>query len=194
MDYYPNPDEVHRLYRLLTDLYKRIIIRVDEELSADAVYCTDDLGTQTRPFLSFKIFDTFFAPYYPELVETVHCLGMHFWLHTCGNVEQLLPKLIELSVDVLHPVQKYVMDGRQIAAVYGGQIAFRVGFDVQQVIPFGSPDEVRQEVRHLLDTFFRPDGRLLFTMGNGVTGDTPLASLEVLFEEVFTCGARIVTR
>jgi hypothetical protein len=192
MDYYTHPAEVHRLYRALTDLYKRIIVRAHAELGADAIYCTDDLGTQNRPFFSPKIFDTFFAPYYREMIETAHRLGMHFWLHTCGNIEQILPRLIELGVDVLHPVQKYAMDERKIAAAYGGQIAFWVGFDVQQIIPFGSPEEVRQEVRHLLDTFYRPDGRLLFTMGNGVTPDTPLASLQALFEEVFAYGTEIV--
>jgi uroporphyrinogen decarboxylase len=193
MDYYTNPVEVHRLYRALTDFYKRMIVRAYEELGADGVYCTDDLGAQTRPFFSLKIFDTFFAPYYRELVETAHRLGMHFWLHTCGNVEQLLSSLIELGVDVLHPVQKYAMDERKIAVVYGGQIAFWVGFDVQQTIPFGTSEDVRREVRHLLDTFYRPDGRLLFTMGNGVTGDTPLASLQALFEEAFSYGTGIVS-
>jgi uroporphyrinogen decarboxylase len=192
MDYHTNPHEVHRLFRALTDLYLRIIARAHEELGADAIYVTDDLGTQTRTFFSRKFFDTFYAPYYQELVEAAHRMGMHFWLHTCGNVEQFLPRFIELGVDVVHPIQKYAMDEGQIAATYGGQIAFWVGFDVQRTIPFGTPQDVRQEVRHLMDTFYRPEGRLLFTAGNGITGDTPLASLEALFEEAFAYGTEIV--
>jgi uroporphyrinogen decarboxylase len=193
-DYYTHPEEVHRLFRALTNLYKGIITRAHEELAADAIYVTDDLGTQTRTFFSGKLFDTFYAPYYRELVDTAHSLGMHFWLHTCGNIEGFLPRFIALGIDVLHPIQKYTMDERKIAASYGGQIAFWAGFDVQQTIPFGTPDEVRAEVRHLYDTFHRPDGRLLFTAGNGITPDTPLASLEALFDEAFTYGAEIVNR
>ena len=194
LDYYTNPDEVHRLFAALTGLYKGIITRAASELDADAIYVTDDLGTQARTFFSPKIFDTFYAPYYGEIIDTAHRLGMHFWLHTCGNIELFLPRFIEMGVDVIHPIQKYAMDEQKIAARFGGQIAFWTGFDVQHTIPFGTPDEVRREVRHLLDTYYRPDGRLLFTAGNGITGDTPLASLSVLFEEAFTYGTEIVRR
>lgn len=193
-DYYTNPDEVHRLFAALTGLYKQIIIRAADELGADGIYVTDDLGTQTRTFFSPKIFDTFYAPYYREIVATAHRLGMHFWLHTCGNIELFLPRFIELGIDVIHPIQKYAMDEQNIAARFGGQIAFWTGFDVQHTIPFGTPEDVRSEVRHLLDTYYRPDGRLLFTAGNGITPDTPLASLSALFDEVFTYGTEIVRK
>jgi uroporphyrinogen decarboxylase len=194
MDYYTNPVEVHRLFRALTDLYKRIITRAHEELGADAIYVTDDLGTQTKPFFSLKLFNTFYAPYYQEMVETAHRLGMHFWLHTCGNIELFLPRFIELGIDVLHPIQKYAMDEQKIATAYGGMIAFWTGFDVQHTIPFGSAEDVRREVHHLLDTYYRLDGRLLFTAGNGITADTPISSLEALFSEAFHYGTEIVQK
>jgi len=49
-------------------------------------------------------------------------LGMHFWLHSCGNIEPFLPALINLGLDVIHPIQKYAMDERLIAERYGGGI------------------------------------------------------------------------
>ena len=193
-DYYIHPNEVHRLFRALTDFYLRIIERARDECGADSIYVTDDLGTQTGPFFSPDVFDTFFAPYYAELIDAAHGRGMHFWLHCCGNIEELLPRLIDLGLDVLHPIQKFAMDETRIARRFGGRLAFWAGFDVQQTIPFGTVDEVRQEVRHLFDTYYRPDGRLLFTMGNGVTGDTPIPSLEALFDEAYTYGTGIVER
>ncbi len=194
MDYYTNPAEVHRLFRALTDFYLRIIERAKDECHADAIYVTDDLGTQTGPFFSPEIFDTFFAPYYAELFDAAHERGMHFWLHCCGDVEELLSRFIALGLDVLHPIQKFAMDETQIARDYGGKLAFWAGFDVQQTIPFGTVEEVRREVRHLFDTYYRPEGRLLFTLGNGITGDTPIVSLEALFEEAFGYGTDIVNR
>ncbi len=190
-DYYIHPDEVHRLFRALTDFYLRIIERAGDEYGADAIYVTDDLGTQTGPFFPPEIFDTFYAPYYAELIDAAHRRGMHVWLHCCGNIEELLPRLIELGLDVLHPIQKFAMDEARIADRFGGQLAFWSGFDVQQTIPFGTVEEVRREVRHLFDTFYRPDGRFLFTMGNGVTGDTPIPSLGALFEEAYSYGTQI---
>jgi hypothetical protein len=188
MDFYTDPESVHRLYDALTTFYCRMIERAHEEVGADAVYSTDDIGTQTGPFFSPDIFETFFAPYYRRLFETAHRCGMHYWLHACGNIEPFLPRLIELGLDVIHPIQKYTMDERKIAETFGGQIAFWVGFDVQQIIPYGTPEEVRAEVRHLIDTFQRPEGRLLFTAGNGITGDTPIPSLEALFDEALVYG------
>jgi uroporphyrinogen decarboxylase len=188
MDFYTNPDEVHRLYRAYTNFFLRFTERARDELQADAIYWTDDLGTQNDTFFSPEIFDTFFRPYYSELIAKAHSLDMHAWLHSCGNIEKLLPRFIEMGLDVIHPIQKYAMDETAVIHAYGGKIAFWAGFDVQRIIPYGTPDEVRREVRHLMDTYARPDGRFLLTAGNGITPDTPLESLCALFEESHAYG------
>jgi len=109
---------------------------------------------------------------------------MHFWLHACGNIEPFLNDFIEIGLDVIHPIQKYTMDEKEIVEKYGGQICFLAGFDVQRIIPFGTPDEVRAEARFLIDTFKREDGRFMITMGNGATNDWKKESLEALYEEI----------
>jgi hypothetical protein len=190
-DFYENENEVHRLFRALTDFYKTVVTRCKKELNADAIYTTDDIGTQTGPFFSLDIFREFFKPYYKELVDHVHNLGMHFWLHTCGNVKPFIPEFIEIGVDVLHPIQKYTMDEREIAREYGKDICIWAGMDVQRIIPYGTPEDVRKEIRFLFDTYFRKDGRLILAAGNGFTADTPLESLEALFDEALAYGAEI---
>ncbi len=182
-DFYEYPEEVHRLFQRLADYYMRIIERVKEETDADAVFVTDDIGTQTSPFFSLEIFREFFKPYYKQLIDKAHGLGMHFWLHTCGNVELFIEDFIEIGLDVIHPIQKYTMDYKEITEKYGDRICLLVGFDVQQTIPFGTTEEVRQEVRDLIDTFSRPEGRFMLTMGNGSTLDWQLSSLEALYDE-----------
>ena len=166
-----------------------MITRAHESLYLDAIMTSDDLGAQTSTFFSPAVFDEFFAPYYKDVIDHIHSLGMHFWLHTCGNVEAFIPKFIDLGIDVLHPIQKYTMDEQKIAKLYQDKITIWAGFDVQRIIPFGTPEDVRKEARYLIDTYDRPDGRFLFTLGNGATGDTPLSSLEALFDEIFTYGS-----
>lgn len=190
-DFYLNPDAIHTLFRRLTDFYKRMISRAHDELRLDGVFTSDDLGTQTSTFFSPDVFDEFFAPYYKEVIDHIHSLGMHFWLHACGNIESLIPRLIDLGVDVLHPIQKYTMDEGHIARTYGDRIAIWAGFDVQRTIPYGSAEDVRAEVRYLMDTYARPDGRFMLTFGNGITPDTPLDSLRAVYDEAFARGARI---
>jgi len=97
-------------------------------------------------------------------------------------------------VDVLHPIQKYTMNEAHIAKTYGDKITIWAGFDVQKTIPFGTPEEVRSEVRFLIDTYLRPDGRFMLTFGNGITPDTPLESLSAVYDEAFGYGAEKVKR
>lgn len=190
MDYYTDPESVHRLFRALTDFYMVIIERAKNELGIDGIFTSDDLGTQTGPFFSPAIFREFYKPYYKELIDKAHSLGMHFWLHCCGDVEKFIPDWIEIGLDVLHPIQKHTMDEKQIADKYGRDICIFAGLDVQQVIPWGTPEDVRQEVRYLIDTYYRPEGRLMLTAGNGINHDCTVESLEAFCDESVVYGLK----
>jgi len=187
-DFYENGEEVHRLFRALTDFYKAIVKRGKNELGLDAIRTGDDIGMQTGPFFSLEIFREFFKPYYKELIDYTHSLGMHFWLHACGNIKPFIPELIEIGLDVLHPIQKYTMDEREIASKFGNDICIWAGMDVQRTIPFGTPDDVRKEVRFLFDTYFRKEGRLIITAGNVMTVDTPFENLKAFLDEALVYG------
>ena len=193
-DFYEYPDEVHRLFRKLTDFYIRMVERGHDELHLDGIFTSDDLGTQTGVFFSPAIFDEFFFPYYKEVIDRAHELGMHFWLHTCGNIEPFMSRFIRLGLDVIHPIQKYTMSEKHIAETYGSQIAIWSGFDVQRTIPYGTPDDVRREVRSLIDAYARPDGRFMLTLGNAATPDTPYESLKALLEETVEYGEKTLSR
>jgi len=190
-DFYTNPDELHRLFLKLTDFYCRILERAKTELNADGLFLSDDIGTQKAPFFSLDIFNEFIKPYYKRLIDKAHSLDMHIWLHTCGNIEMYLPGLIEIGLDVIHPIQKYTMNEADIMRKFGGQICFLAGFDVQQTIPNGSPEEVRTEVRYMIDTYFRKDGRLILTLGNG-TSDCPIENFYALMDETYRYGKQKV--
>jgi len=186
-DYYTDPENVHRLFRALTDFYLRVITRMSEQQKCDGIWFSDDLGTQTGPFFSPELFRAFFKPYYHEILSRCHDLGMHAWLHACGNIEVFLPDLIEIGLDVVHPIQKHAMEAPAVVERFGEELTFFAGLDVQRVIPWGTPDEVRREVRYLLDTFWR-NGRCMLTAGNGINEDCPVANLEAFFEEAVEYG------
>jgi uroporphyrinogen-III decarboxylase len=190
-DFYENGEEIHRLFRALTDFYKTIITRGKNELGLDGIWTSDDIGMQTGPFFSMEIFREFFKPYYKELIDHTHGLGMHFWLHACGNIISFIPELIEIGLDVLHPIQKYTMDERKIAIKFGNDICIWAGMDVQRTIPYGSPEDVRKEVRFLVDAYYRKEGRLMLTAGNGMTADTPFENLKAFLDEALVYGQGI---
>lgn len=190
MDFYLYPEKVHRLFRALTDFYKVMIERSREELNLDGILTSDDIGCQTGPFFSHGIFTEFFKPYYKEIIDKAHSVGMHFWLHACGNIEPFLQDFVDMGLDVIHPIQKYTMDEKVITQKYGSNICILAGFDVQRIIPYGTPDEVRQEVRFLVDTYYKPEGRLMLTAGNGITSDCKIESLEALLDESYNYGMK----
>lgn len=80
------------------------------------------------------------------------------------------------------------MDEKVIAEKFGGDICIWAGFDVQRTIPYGTTDDVREEVRFMIDTYGRPDGRLMLTAGNGITSDCKVESLGALLDEAYSYG------
>lgn len=182
-DFYLYPDEVHMFFQKLTDLYMNLLEEIKRKTNADGIFVSDDIGTQTAPFFSLDIFREFFKPYYKQLIEKAHELDMHFWLHSCGNIELFLDDFIEIGLDVIHPIQKKTMDESKIAQKYGDKICILAGFEVQEIIPFGTTDEVREEVKRLISTYKNPHGRFMLTMGNGTTPDWKYNSIEALYEE-----------
>jgi len=192
VDYYDYPDQTHRLFGALTDFYCGIIERCARERGCDGVWMSDDLGTQTAGFFSADIFREFYKPYYKRIFDTCHRHGLHAWMHACGCVTEFIPDWIDIGLDVLHPIQKHTMDEKKVAARFGDRLTIFAGLDVQQVIPWGTPGEVRAEVRRLLDTYWRAgEGRCMLTAGNGINQDYPLESLEAFLDEALEYGRRI---
>ncbi len=100
-----------------------------------------------------------------------------------------LPDLIDAGVDVLHPVQKQTMDEKATVESFGGKISFLCGIDVQHVLQEADADGVREEVRFLIDTFDRPEGRMCIAAGNGIVADTPMENIDAFLDEAIAYGS-----
>ena len=124
----------------------------------------------------------FVGPRFARICRAAKERGLLVSLHTCGNVEALIPDMIEAGVDVLDPFQPEAMDIAALRERYRGRLAFWGGLSVQQTLPFGSPEDVRRETRRLLATF-APGGGYILAPAHALTGDVPwenvLAFLEV---------------
>lgn len=190
VDYYEHPEEIHRLHDALCTLYCRSIDRAAELLRPDGFWTSDDLGHQTQAMMRAPTFDQLLKPYYTRVGQRLKQHGIHFWLHSCGNNAPLLPSLIEAGVQMFHPVQKHTMDEAAIAREYGDRLGFWSGFDVQHLLREGTPEQVRAEVRHLIDTFDRPEGGMAIAAGNGIVGGTPFENIEAFLEEALVYGER----
>ena len=184
MDFYDSKQHLHRLLEAILGYYQLLAERV-AKAGANGIYGGEDLGCQRSLFMSPGVFREIYKPYYKRLAEILHSNGLDFWMHTCGNVTEIMPDLIECGIDVLHPIQVGTMDDEQIVKDFSGRICFHVGMDVQSLIPFGTPDEIRKGIRKRAQVFYRPDGGVIYAAGNVITAGTPIENIEAYADELF---------
>lgn len=154
----------------------------------DVIFVTGtDFGTQTGPFLSLELYRQLFKPFHQRVNEWVHThTRWKTFIHSCGGVEPLIRDFIEAGFDILNPVQCSAagMDPEVLKERYGGRLVFwGGGVDTQRTLPFGTPDDVRREVRTRLEIFGRGGG-FVFNPIHNVQANTPVENLVAMFETV----------
>jgi uroporphyrinogen decarboxylase len=189
IDYHTEPENIHRLHGAMCDTYCAYIREAAGRMKIDGFWTSDDLGHQTGPMMSPAIFHDLIYPYYKRVGDTCRELGIHFWLHSCGDNTELLPDLVEAGLDVFHPVQKHTMNEKEVAARFGDRLTFLAGIDVQHTLQEKDAAGVREEVRFLIDTFDRPEGGMCIAAGNGIVSGTPLENIRAFLDEAVRYGA-----
>jgi len=183
-----NPARMERLLWAMTDYHKSVASKY-AEVGAHAYFTSDDLGTQCTTIFSPGTFRALFKPCYADLIRHCHELGLSFWFHCCGAVEDLLDDFVDLGVDVLHPIQPVAMDQAKVAEQYAGRMSFLAGIDVQYLLPQGSVDDVVAGTKKLIDDFDRDFGGCLLAASNGIMPETPLENIEAWLKTAETYGA-----
>ena len=111
-----------------------------------------------------------------------------FW-HCCGAASGLIPHFIEVGIDILNPVQVRAagMDAANLKKRFGKEIVFWGGVDSQQILPTGSPEDVRGEVRSLIRAMGR-NGGLVVSAVHNIQADVPVENVLMLFDSVTRWG------
>lgn len=121
----------------------------------DAMFFGNDFGSQLDLLISPDLFRKFVLPSFNRLTRQGKDYGLKIVLHSCGAIDRAIPYLIDSGVDALHPIQALArdMEAEKLARKYNGQITFIGGVDTQQLLPFGTPQQVRDEVYRLRELF-----------------------------------------
>ena len=148
----------------------------------DIYFMGDDYGGQTGPLISLAMFRRFIKPHLAQLFAQAHDFGLKVMLHSCGSVYAFIPDLLEIGLDVLDPVQVRALDmsAEKLAREFGRDLCFHGSIDTQQTLPFGSPEDVRAEVRSRLALF--PQGGLICGPSQEFMADVPTANVLALYE------------
>jgi uroporphyrinogen decarboxylase len=141
----------------------------------DAIAFGDDFSSQIALLMNPTLWRRYFKPAWETLFRRAHAAGYFVFFHSCGAIAQVIPDLIEIGVDVLYPIQPLArgMDLITLKERFGDQLTFYGGLDVQQLLPFGTPEAVEGEVIRIIQ-LFREDGGLILSTSHVMMDDIPL--------------------
>jgi len=156
--------------------------------TVDAVFvCGTDFGTQSSSFCSLETFRGLYLPYYRRINDWIHAhTSWKTFKHSCGAIEPFIPEMIEAGFDILNPVQCSAagMDAATLKERHGRNIVFwGGGVDTQKVLPFGTPEQVRAQVKERC-RIFGAGGGFVFNAIHNVQAGTPTANIAALLDAV----------
>jgi len=150
----------------------------------------DDIGTQRGPLISPAMFREFIAPRLKLLADLAHSHNTKAMFHSCGGITAFIDELIEIGVDILDPIQVRAadMDPGHIKGEYGSRICLHGSIDTQYVLPQGSPHQVAENVRQMID-ILGPGGGFILAPCHVLQTDVPTENVRAMYKTGYEYGA-----
>jgi len=146
-----------------------------------------DFGAQNGPFISVRAYRDLFKPFHKQVNDWIHRnTTWKTWFHSCGSMWALLPDFIDAGFEIFNPVQCSAagMNPVGLKRDFGDDLTFwGGGVDTQRTLPFGTPEEVRKEVRERIRAF-GPGGGFVFNTTHNVQARVPVENVLALYETV----------
>jgi len=184
------PEYIHAVFERQVEILLENLRRAHARMGGliDVLYlCGTDFGTQTSTFCSAATFRELWLPYYKRVNDWVHAnTTWKTFKHSCGSVVKFIPLFLEAGFDILNPVQVSAagMDPEVLKGAYGDRLTFwGGGVDTQRTLAFGSPAEVREQVRRHCAIFSRGGG-YVFNAVHNVQARTPVENIVAMFQAV----------
>lgn len=148
-----------------------------------AVLIGDDLGSQQGLMISPAMVRKFVLPGAKKLVDLAHAFGLKVIYHSCGAISDIIEDLIGVGVDIVHPIQAKAkgMSAVELKERFGDRVSFCGGVDTQELLPNGTPEQVREAVANLKKLF--PSGLVISPSHEAIQSDVPPANIFALFGE-----------
>ena len=183
------PKRVHGLFDALLEIHLRNLEKYLKAVGPYIDIClfADDIGMQSGPQFSTKMYYEFFHPRYKTLWgKAKELANVKTLMHCCGGVYPLIPGLIEAGLDILQPVQITCkdMEPQKLKRDYGKDICFwGGGCDTREILPHGKPDEVRRHVKEMME-IWAPGGGYVFQAVHNIMADVPPENVEAMFDAI----------
>jgi uroporphyrinogen decarboxylase len=174
------PEAAHRLLDRILE-YNLAIIQEACSRDVDAMMFGDDWGSQYGLLMGPDLWREFIKPRVRSMYQEAKAHGKYVFIHSCGKVNELFPELIECGLDCFNPFQPEVMDVEDMKTRYGDRLSFYGGISTQRTLPYGEEEQVREEVRRLLNVVGRGGG-LIAAPAHAIPGDAKPENIHAMIE------------
>ncbi len=190
-DFLTDPDFAHAVLARIFDFHYELNRRIFEagKGKIDMMYLAEDLGSQTGPLFSLDVYDRFVLPYQKKMADLARSHHVHVFYHTDGSARTFLPRLVnDVGIDVLNPLQWRCpgMEREGLVRDFGALIAFHGGIDNQQTLPFGSVQDVVNEVKDNLRIF--QGSRWICAPCHNIQAVSPVQNVIAMYETIHELG------
>jgi len=159
-----------------------VLIQHFINLGVDGGYFGDDYGAQKNMLFSPKMWRRFFKPRLAQLFAPFRCAGLPVIMHSDGQIQTILPDLVEIGLSALNPVQPEVLDHSWLRTTFGDQLAYYGGISTQTVLPYGSPGEVRKAVADCIEVLAPQGTGLVIAPSHRMMTDIPMKNIAALVD------------
>lgn len=187
IDLHANPEFACRMMDIIADIWIRIAENALDTLgdNVDVALWGDDLAMQEATLMSPQIYRELIKPRHKRMMDALKSRSnakVHY--HSCGSVYAVIEDLIEIGIDALNPIQVSArnMDAARLKEEFGDRVAFWGAIDTQRILPYASPEEVRAEVRRIIDSMAKGGGYILASVHN-IQAEVPPENIVAMLEE-----------
>jgi uroporphyrinogen decarboxylase len=146
-----------------------------------AICIQDDIAYTSGPMISPRLLRKIFFPWLKRVADIAHAYNRPLLFHSDGDVSKVMEDIVAAGVDLLHPIEPKCMDIVAIKKAYGDRLALMGNVDLGYTLTRGTPDEVRQEVKHLIENV-APGGGYLLSSANSITNYVPLENYKAMLD------------
>jgi uroporphyrinogen decarboxylase len=186
-----DPELIAELFRRVAAIQIAVLKRVIRQPGLIAVWYGDDLAYTKSFMVSPKVYRKLLFPHMEEMAAIAHGAGMPFMYHTDGRLWDVIPDLIALGVDALHPIETMAMDITEVKRRYGKQLSLIGNID-PNTLGLGTPEQVRAEVRRRIQEL-APGGGYAVGASPGIAYYTRMENYEAMRRCAFEYGVYPIT-
>jgi len=171
-----HPNFVQELLEGILDMLLNNLEVYRSELDVECIWLSDDYGAQSGLLMSPTLWREFIGPRLRCISDAVHAAGYHFVLHSDGAISDVIPDIVDIGVDLLHPVQAECIDVGWVKREFGRDLTLWGCYGTQGTLAFGTPSQIRHQVNTLCD-LLGAGGGFILSPGISIQRETPIENV-----------------